>query len=138
MSEIIAERNDKYRKEILDDMTGICNAIERLRDKGAYSGEGLLRVRELGNCTLVITPGVCEKNHAILMLTLFEKIRDFTEFVDGDDPYKEHDFGKIEYNNNDYFFKFDYYDLNMQYRSENPEDENKTKTVLTIMLADEY
>ena len=54
------------------------------------------------------------------------------------DPYHECDFGKIEYEGHFLFWKIDYYDLDMQYHSPDPADENATKRVLTLMLASEY
>ena len=37
-----------------------------------------------------------------------------------------------------YFFKIDYYDLTLEFRSDDPADPTKTTRVLTLMRADEY
>jgi len=47
-------------------------------------------------------------------------VQNFNDFNEGNDPYKEHDFGSFDYKGNKIFFKIDYYDLNNQYMSENP------------------
>jgi len=65
-------------------------------------------------------------------------VADFTEFDEANDPHGEHDFGMIEYNNQNYMFKIDYYDKDMKYLSEAPWDAEKTIRVLTIMHKDEY
>ena len=69
---------------------------------------------------------------------IITKIRQFNNFTEDNDPYGEHDFGEIDYKENTVFWKIDYYDLNFEYGSENPEDSSVTKRVLTIMLAEEY
>ena len=50
----------------------------------------------------------------------------------------EHDFGAFDYQGQKIFWKFDYYDLNKQFYSEDPADPAQTCRVLTIMLASEY
>ena len=54
------------------------------------------------------------------------------------DPHREHDFGSFEIDGETYFFKVDYYALDMASGSEDPADPAKTTRVLTIMRADEY
>ena len=69
---------------------------------------------------------------------LLDKVQKFNDFNPDNDPYSEHDFGRIEYNGINYFWKIDYYNETMDAGSDNPADENITIRVLTIMRADEY
>lgn len=71
-------------------------------------------------------------------MQIFAKVRQFDDFNEGNDPYGEHDFGSFKHQGNKIFWKIDYYDLDLQYGSENPADPSKTIRVLTIMLAEEY
>jgi Protein of unknown function (DUF3768) len=57
-------------------------------------------------------------------------------FDPDNDPYGEHDFGAVEVKGTRVFFKIDYYDL--CFASPDPADENVTRRVMTIMLAEEY
>ena len=90
-----------------------------------------------GKNKVVITSGV-----ATLLLVdrmdLFKKISEFNNFNKSNDPYQEHDFGRIEHNGINYFFKIDYYDTSMDYGSNDPSNPDITTRVLTIMRADEY
>jgi len=103
------------------------------------------RVRVLNDnfrCTfvggsVVMTPGVNElpldtKARVILAVQSFE------QFTSDNDPHGEHDFGSFEIDDETYFFKIDYYALDMDGGSEDPADPAKTTRVLTIMRADEY
>lgn len=67
-----------------------------------------------------------------------EKVETFNDFNPGNDPHGERDFGSFEHNGNKVFWKIDYFDKNMEYGSEHPEDPGQTTRVLTIMLAEEY
>src|ERR1700692_4608961 len=65
-------------------------------------------------------------------------VQSFDKFDEGNDPHREHDFGSFEIEGEAYFFKIDYYALDMDGGSEDPADPEKTARVLTIMRADEY
>ena len=69
---------------------------------------------------------------------LMNKIRFFNDFNEDNDPYGEHDFGKIEISGETVFWKIDYYDSDFQYGSPDPSDPNVTQRLLTIMMAEEY
>jgi hypothetical protein len=58
--------------------------------------------------------------------------------VDGNNPYGENDFGAVDVGGDKYFFKIDYYDLDLRMHSPDPTDPAVTRRVLTIMRANEY
>ena len=65
-------------------------------------------------------------------------VQSFSNFTKDNDPHREHDFGNFDIEGETYFWKIDYYDLDLKYGSESPEDPSVTTRVLTIMRADEY
>lgn len=71
-------------------------------------------------------------------IELFRSVQLYDNFVQDNDPYGEHDFGKVVVGGQDFFWKISYYDLRMEFGSENPADPTITTRVLTIMLASEY
>jgi hypothetical protein len=86
---------------------------------------------------VVMTQGVAElpldkKARVVLAVQSFDK------FTEDNDPHREHDFGSFEIEGESYFFKVDYYALDMDGGSEDPADPETTTRVLTIMRADEY
>lgn len=91
----------------------------------------------LGTGVLVITDGVQALPEADRQ-TLLGKVVEFKDFNDDNDPHGEHDFGKIEHNGTDYYWKIDYYDKAREYGSEDPSDPKQTTRVLTVLRADEY
>lgn len=105
-----------------------------------------IRVRELndrfrqsgaGHGSLVLTRGVLEKG-GTFAATAVQAVQDFNNFSDENDPWGEHDFGAVEIDGENIFFKFDYLDPTLKAGSENPANEGCTHRVLTIMLAKEY
>jgi Protein of unknown function (DUF3768) len=62
---------------------------------------------------------------------------DFTQSI-GDDPYGERDIGWFDFFGARVMFKIDYYDLDLEYGSEDPSNPEITRRVLTIMLAEDY
>ena len=91
--------------------------------------------KTFSNCRIMITKGVQALDNLDDILTA---IREFDTFTADNDPYGEHDFGKLEINGETIFWKFDYYDLKYIYASPDAADETVTGRVLTIMLASEY
>lgn len=86
-------------------------------------------------CYVVLTPGAAAlKDIAGLCL----KVRGFSAFTEANDPYGEHDFGSFEHEGELVFWKFDYYDLDMNLHSPDAADPAVTCRMLTIMLAQEY
>ena len=108
------------------------NKIAELNDK---LRQNIFTPMEYG--TIIITNGVSilPIQEQIIIMNL---VKNFNSFTAGNDPYGEHDFGKVSLNGIDYFFKIVYYDNDLTYGSENPSDNSITKRVLTIMRADEY
>jgi len=103
-------------------------SISRLND--------LLRTQGIGG-RVVATLGVQNLSHDTRGKVV-EAIRVFDKFDDGDDPYKEHDFGAVEIEGDKFYFKIDYYDPSLKFGSEDPSDPGKTTRIMTIMRADEY
>ena len=69
---------------------------------------------------------------------LFQAVSTFDDFDWRNDPHGEHDFGKVEVADAEYFWKIDYYAPCMKRGSEDPSDPACTERVLTIMATCEY
>lgn len=87
---------------------------------------------------LVTTRGVASQTPET-KIDVFKAVKTFSDFTPENDPYGEHDFGKVVVGDKDYFWKIDYFDKPHFYHHSiekaNPE---VTTRVLTIMLASEY
>lgn len=88
-------------------------------------------------CRVVLSQGLMTLEDHDLQ-EVMTKVRRFDTFTSDNDPYGEHDFGMVEHQGQKYFWKFDYYDQNMQFGSPDPSDTEQTTRVLTVFLADEY
>jgi hypothetical protein len=93
--------------------------------------------QRLDHCRWILTQGVlaCDP---ITVAELLIAVEDFDNFTADNDPYAEHDFGAIRLSGDTFFWKIDYYDLDLQMHSPDPSDPAVTARVLTIMLAEEY
>ncbi|MFK0336993.1 DUF3768 domain-containing protein [Agrobacterium deltaense] len=86
---------------------------------------------------VLLTPGVtnmsAEDRQAVI-----STVKTFDDFSPDNDPYGEHDFGTVTLEDAVFFWKIDYYDLDLQFGSSDPTDDDVTRRVLTVMRADEY
>jgi len=71
-------------------------------------------------------------------VAIFKLVQEFDDFTLDNEPYGEHDFGEIEYQQQSIFWKIDYYDQSMTKHSPDKSDPDVTVRVLTILLASEY
>ena len=86
---------------------------------------------------LMVTIGVSALPESIQSQVL-RAVQSFNSFTPDNDPYGEHDFGRIEVGGQTFFWKIDYYDDSLRYSSEDPADPALTIRVLTVMLTEEY
>lgn len=110
-AQAIAARNDKFRVNVI-------NSTSTTYGK------------------MVLTQGIASQEPLVIAHILYA-VKCFDEFnKDNNDPYGEHDFGKITITGVDIFWKIDYYsDASMNYGTDDP---LTSYQVLTIMLASEY
>ena len=69
---------------------------------------------------------------------ILRTVQTYDGFDVGNDPYGEHDFGRVAWGVHDLFWKIDYYDESLKFHSPDPTDPVRTCRVLTIMLVSEY
>jgi hypothetical protein len=93
--------------------------------------------RTFAGGTVVVTLGVDALRPETKARVLLQ-VRTFDRFDRDNDPRGEHDFGSFQIGRERFFFKIDYYDLEMDGGSEDPADPAKTTRVLTVMKAEEY
>jgi len=98
---------------------------------------GLTRTAIPGRC--FVTAGVASLRTEV-QAQILDRVRNFSEFTEGSDPYRQHDFGGIALAGAErVFWKIDAYaDADMEHGSEDPADPERSFRVLTIMLAAEY
>ena len=105
----------------------------------------VIKIRELNDSfrqTLIggkvlITRGVSAMSE-IDREILLNKVKAFNSFSEKNDPYKEHDFGCINFKGEQFFWKIDYYDVDYCCLSPDASDDSVTNRVLTIMCAEEF
>ncbi len=91
----------------------------------------------LANGQLVITRGVAACGWDFVDRAV-AAVRHFSDFTPENDPYGEHDFGAFDLDGLRLNWKIDYFDRELRYGSDDPSDAEKTRRVLTILLAEEY
>ena len=94
-----------------------------------------LNDRFRGMCLDVLyTAGV--RDGIMDLVGLSVAIENYNRFTEDNDPYSEHDFGSLVFENKKIFWKIDYYDQQLKYGVD-PLDPN-CRRVVTVMLAEEY
>lgn len=93
--------------------------------------------RGRGAGRLQVTSGIAALGgHALVAILAL--VRCFDAFNADNDPYGEHDFGRVSWGGQTVFWKIDCYDRALTYGSPDPADPAVTTRVLTVMLAEEY
>jgi hypothetical protein len=112
--------------------------IAKLNDEfRRQAGLALSDSRVPGQC--LMTAGIMALGRQV-QVEIFGRVRQFSSFEPGNDPYGEHDFGAFSTMAGEHvFWKIDYFaDAAMEYGAEHPEDPIRSFRVLTVMLAAEY
>jgi hypothetical protein len=65
-------------------------------------------------------------------------VQQFKDFDEGNDPHGEHDFGSLNVDGHELFFKIDVYDIDMRYAADDPADPVNSRRVMVIMFVSEY
>ena len=112
---------------------------------GAALDQQVARIRELNDRLrvwgrggmILMTDGIAALGREAVE-RVFDAVRRFGRFDEGNDPHGEHDFGGLEVDGRSVFWKIDYYDRSRQAGSPDPADEKVTVRVLTVMFAEEY
>ena len=86
---------------------------------------------------VVVTAGIAALEETT-RLRIFLAVQEFDDFDEGNDPWGEHDFGALDEDGVQLFFKIEYFDLTRAMHAEDATDTSKTDRVMTIMLASEY
>jgi len=86
---------------------------------------------------LMVTIGVQHLSNST-QANIMTAIAQYDDFKETNDPYGEHDFGSLEVDGEQIFWKFDYFDERFEYHTPDLLNRNVTRRVLTVMLADEY
>lgn len=85
-----------------------------------------------------ITDGAISTIYKTGLDLVLKQIAEHQSFDDGNDPYKEHDFGSLQLGSEKLWWKIDYYAPDLQHGSDDPADPSSTTRVMTIMTPEEY
>lgn len=69
---------------------------------------------------------------------LIQRVAQFNDFNEHNDPHAQHDFGAFEFHEHQLFWKVDAYDVDYALGSDDLTDLSETRRVLTIMLVEEW
>nr|WP_137829495.1 DUF3768 domain-containing protein [Methylobacterium sp. L1A1] len=93
--------------------------------------------RSFSGGRVVLTVGIAALPKAT-RAALLAAVRGFEDFDTDNDPHGERDFGEVQVDEVQCFWKIDCYDRDLRFASPDPTDPTETVRVLTVMLAEEY
>ena len=100
--EQISAINDKLRK-------GVALVCIRGQTRAVFPKVEGIKAKLLLNCNV----------EAVKVPRIIDAVNTYDSFEEGNDPYGERDFGKVEVDGEKYFFKFDYVDDNWEFHKVN-------------------
>ena len=123
-------------------MTAVSETTARIRDLNDAARKELAAgnikfVNANFGSALFVTRGVEARGWDFVARAL-AAVRDFSDFTPENDPYGEHDFGAFNLDGVKPFWKIDCYDRVLEYASPDAVDAEKTRRILTVLLAEEY
>ena len=109
-------------------------AIARLNDRARLGYDRSARIVITRTCLETFCSG--DTASQILGQAALLQVMRKHEFVN--DAHGERDFGEFQFRGRRVWFKFDYFDLDLAYGSDDPTDASKTRRVITIMFPEDY
>ncbi len=119
---------------MLTEPIGRAEQIAKLNDRARSGFDPSARIMFTRGCL----DAFCSGDTPSGLVAQAELIKTMRRHRFKEDTYGERDFGAFTFRGEKVFFKIDYFDLNLEYGSEDPADASITARVVTIMLASEY
>lgn len=119
---------------MLTEPIGRAEQIAKLNDRARSGFDPSARIMFTRGCL----DAFCSGDTPSGLVAQAELIKTMRRHRFEEDTYGERDFGAFTFRGERVFFKIDYFDLNLEYGSEDPADASITARVVTIMLASEY
>lgn len=116
-------------------MTNIVEQIARLNDRCRQGLDPNARIVVTRTCLARLAGDGAAIREVVAQAELLAAVRRYS-FKPGDGP--ERDFGAFDLQGQRILFKIDYFDIDLEFGSEDPADASITQRVLTIMLAEDY
>ena len=111
--------------------------IRALNDAFRAAKTGDLFGPWIGSGELLVTRGIAGRGTEFRDRAVYA-VHEFSDFTPENDRHGEHDFGAFDLDGERLNWKIDYYAPDLEHGSEDPSDPEKTRRVLTILLAEDY
>ena len=108
--------------------------VARLNDRARLGFDRSARIVITRTCLASFSTG----DSASAILAQAELLNAMRKHAFDNDAHGERDFGEFQVRERRVWFKIDYYDLALEYGSNDPSDASKTRRVITIMLPEDY